>query len=275
METRQMWHMDAEQQQQPQTQVVAPPAANRMLYPQQSQGVMPQPNPAPADEQGTGMPVLAGLPFWMLAVAIFAGAVVALFTIPTWVPVLGRSLLGAEPTVYWYLSRASAFVAFGLLWVSMVSGLFITNKMARVWPGVFTAFDLHQYTSLLGLGFAVFHVVVLLGNLYLPYSVAQLLIPIVDAPYRPLWVALGQIGLYLSVLVTFTFYVRKQIGNRTWHLIHLLSYGVFAMSLLHGLLSGTDSSNLWVVAMYWASGVSLLGFTIHRMTMRKAVPVRQ
>ena len=34
---------------------------------------------------------------------------------------------------------------------------------------------------------------------------------------------LGQIGFYLSVPVTFTFYVRKQIGNHLWHGIHYLS----------------------------------------------------
>src|SRR5438067_443704 len=97
------------------------------------------------------------LPLWLLIGAIVVGAALALVTIPTWVPILGASLAGADAKVYWYLSRASAFTAFILLWVSMASGLIISNKVARIWPGAFTAFDLHQYTSLLGLGFAAFH----------------------------------------------------------------------------------------------------------------------
>jgi predicted ferric reductase len=158
-----------------------------------------------------------------------------------------------------------------LLWVSMVSGLMITNKMARTWPGAFTAFDLHQFTSLLGLGFAVFHMLVLLGNRFVPYDLAQLLVPFAGAGYRPLWVGIGQIALYLTVLVTFTFYVRRQIGNRLWHLIHLLSYLVFAMVLVHGLTSGTDSGNAWVLGMYWLSGISLAALMIHRMSVNRTV----
>ena len=133
-----------------------------------------------------------------VSVAMVAGAALALIMIPTWVPILGASLVGAEPKAYWYLSRASALAAFVLLWVSMASGLIISNKLARIWPGAFTAFDLHQFTSLLGLGFAVLHVLTLLGDRYIGYSLVQVLVPFANAPYRPLWVALGQVALYLS-----------------------------------------------------------------------------
>jgi predicted ferric reductase len=191
------------------------------------------------------------------------------------VPILGSSLAGAEPKVYWYLSRASGLTAFALLWASMASGLLISNKMARVWPGAFTAFDLHQFTSLLGLGFGLLHVVVLLGNLFVPYSLVQLLVPFADAPYRPLWVALGQVGLYLLIPVTFTFYIRRQIGNRVWRLIHFVSYAVFAMVLLHALFSGTDSGNIWVLTMYWATAASMLVLTMYRFTIKQTGLVRQ
>src|SRR5437868_651190 len=79
-----------------------------------------------------------------------------------------------------------------------------------------------------------------------------LIIPFASSAYRPIWVGLGQIAFYLLLLVTFTFYIRRQIGNRLWHGIHYLSYLVFAMILLHGLLSGTDSANPWVFWMYIA-----------------------
>jgi len=173
--------------------------------------------------------------------------------------------MGAQPKVYWYLSRASGLVAFVMLWVSMASGLIITNKMARIWPGAFTAFDLHQYTSLLGLGFIGFHMLMLLGDQYIPYSLVQLLVPFASTDYRQVWVGLGQIGFYLTLLVTFTFYVRKQLGNHAWHAIHYLSYLVFALALLHGVTSGTDSGNGWVSLLYWLGGISMLVLTIHRM----------
>jgi predicted ferric reductase len=197
-----------------------------------------------------------------------------MITIPTWLPILGASIVGSDVKVYWYLSRASGLTGFVLLWVSMVSGLIITNKMARIWPGAFTAFDLHQFTSLLGLGFGVFHVLVLLGNRYVPYDLGALLVPFASSAYRPVWVGLGQIAFYLLLLVTFTFYVRRQIGNRLWHWIHYVSYVVFAMILAHGLLSGTDSGNTWVFWMYWLSGASLAALTIHRLSAKQVSPAK-
>ena len=222
-----------------------------------------------------GMSSQWGASAWLLVVGAFAGAALALITIPAWLPVLGASLVGADAKVFWYLSRASAFTAFVLLWISMATGLIISNKMARVWPGAFTAFDLHQFTSLLGLGFAVFHVVVLLGEHYIGFSLVQLVVPFADTPYRPVWVALGQTAIYLLLPVTFTFYIRRQIGNRLWRVIHFLSYPIFGLALLHGLFSGTDSGNLWVTWLYWLCGVSLAALTAYRLAVRQVSLARE
>jgi hypothetical protein len=70
------------------------------------------------------------------AVIILIGMLVLAVVIPNWLPGLTSSLLGESPKVFWYLSRGSAMVAFTLLWMSMVIGLVITNRMARAWPEV-------------------------------------------------------------------------------------------------------------------------------------------
>lgn len=188
------------------------------------------------------------------------------------VAALSTALLGEHSA--WYLSRASAFAAYVLLWWSMVLGLSITNQLARVWPSGPVAGDLHEHASLLGLGFGVLHALVLLGDQYIGYSLPQILFPFAGGSYRPLWVGLGQIGLYLLALVTLSFYVRRWIGARTWRLLHFLSFAVFALALAHGLFSGTDSSAPWVVWMYLGSGLSVLGLTIYRVVVsrRAATP---
>jgi hypothetical protein len=83
---------------------------------------------------------------------------------------LSGSLVWDAPKGYWYLSRASAWMAFALLWLSMALGLLITNRLARVWPGGPNAFDLHQHVSLLALAFSLFHALILLGDRYVGYS---------------------------------------------------------------------------------------------------------
>lgn len=206
--------------------------------------------------------------------SIIAGAWMALAILPVWLPGLGTSLLGAQPKSYWYLSRASALVAFGLLWLSMALGLGITNKLARLWPGAPTTFELHQYASLLGLAFALFHALVLMGDHYINYDLAQVLVPFASVSYRQVWVGLGQVGLYLLALVGLSFYVRKRIGQRSWRLIHFLSFAVFLLALAHGVASGTDGGTIWASGLYWLSAGSLLFMAVYRVLVRRMGQVK-
>jgi hypothetical protein len=199
----------------------------------------------------------------LLAAAL--GAFAAVVILPAWLPGLLTSLLGPQPQAYWFLARSSAFVAYGLLWMSMVFGLLMTNKLARVWPGGPSAFELHQHTSLLGLTFAIFHALILMGDHYIRASLAQVLVPFAYTAYKPLWVGLGQIGIYLLAIVGLSFYAKQWIGRRAWRLIHFVSFLLFGLALLHGLFSGSDSGQAWVQWMYWASGGSVLFLLCYRV----------
>ena len=217
------------------------------------------------DELDTLPPAMALQSLILMLLAVGVGAFAAAVVLPRWLPGLSTSLLGTEPKAYWYLSRASAMAAFALIWFSMATGLIITNKMARVWPGGPTAFDLHQYTSLLGLAFALFHALILLGDKFINYTLMQIVIPFASIDYRPVWVGLGQIAFYLLAIVAFSFYVRKPIGRRAWRIIHYLSFAVFMLALIHGIFSGTDSGSTLIQGLYWAGGVSLLFLTLYRI----------
>jgi predicted ferric reductase len=200
-----------------------------------------------------------------LLAAITAGAVTAAVVLPGLLPGMVQSLLGSEPKAYWYLSRASALVAFALLWGSTLLGLLMTSKLSRVWPGGPTAFNLHQHTSLLALGFALFHGLILLGDQYIGYTFAQIAIPFAGSNYQPLWVGIGQVGFYVMALVGLSFYARKQITQKVWRLIHFASFALFALALLHGITSGTDTSALPVTLMYVAAAASTVFLTIYRI----------
>jgi predicted ferric reductase len=200
--------------------------------------------------------------------AIIAGTLLAAQILPAWLPQLSTSLLGAEPKAYWFMSRGSAIVGFILLWMSMALGLVITNKIARVWPGGPTAFELHEYVSLLGMGFVLFHGLILMGDHYINYNLAQVLLPFASQNYRPFWVGLGQLGLYTWVVVNGSFYIRRKIGTRTWRLIHFVSFATFAMAMVHGLASGSDSNTVWGMTMYWITGGSLLFLIMYRILVR-------
>jgi predicted ferric reductase len=194
-----------------------------------------------------------------------AGGVAGYFALPLFVPNLLNSMNGEGPKAFWYLSRGSALIAFVLLWVSMLMGVLITSRLSQLWPGGPAAFDLHQYLSLLGLAFAGMHGVLLLGDSYMNYSLVQILLPFSSAQYKPIWVGLGQAGFYVWAVLVGSYYVRRKIGGATWRWLHFASFVCYLGALLHGLVSGTDSSSPPLQVFYWVSGAVLLFFIVYRI----------
>ena len=129
--------------------------------------------------------------------AVIAGVWVAAVLLPEWIPGITASILGSDVKVFWYLSRGSAVIAYGLLWLSMVLGLLMTNRMTKPWPGPAISNEFHQFVSILGLAFVMVHAFILMGDQYIHYSFFQVLTPFTSFDYRPFWVGLGQIGWYL------------------------------------------------------------------------------
>lgn len=201
-------------------------------------------------------------------VAAIVGVALGLVALPIVTPQLSRTLIGPHAQGYWFLSRASALVSYVLLWLSMIFGLLITSRSARLWPGGPAAFDLHQHTSLLGLAFAAFHALILLGDRYIGYSLGEILVPFAAIDYRPVWIGAGQLAIYGLLIVTVSFYLRSRIG-RAWRLIHGASFVLFGLALLHGIASGTDSHAAWIGALYWISGGSLLFLLLYRLLVAK------
>jgi sulfoxide reductase heme-binding subunit YedZ len=166
----------------------------------------------------------------------------------------------------WYVTRAAGVVAYLLLWLSTAWGLAVSSKIFDPLLHRFFTYDMHQFISLLALGFVALHVVVLRADKYLPFSIAQILVPFA-APYRPVWVGVGVIGFYLMLLVSVTFYVRQRIGYPIFRVIHYASFVAYLAALAHGLLAGTDSS-LWTTQLiYAASALVVIFLFVYRIVM--------
>ncbi len=179
---------------------------------------------------------------WALA-GVSIGAVLALWALPSLAPAVAASLTAPQPKTWWYLSRASGLVSYALLAISMLLGLLLSTRFAKEWPGNATAFALHEHASILGLAFALFHAIVLLGDRHTPFALLDIVVPF-GAAYRPLAVGLGQLAAYAMALLIASFYVRKRLGQRAWRLLHFASFAVFVLASLHAALAGTDGTVL-------------------------------
>ena len=172
--------------------------------------------------------------------------------------------LAGETTSFWYLSRSAGFVAYLLLWGSVAWGLLLSTKIGRGKLKAPVLLDAHQFLSAVGLGFTFFHGLVLMGDQYLSFPLSAVLVPFAGS-YEPLLVAAGQIGLWLSALLIGSFYVRKWISQRVWRAFHYTGFVAYVIALVHAILLGSDSGQLWVEALYLVTGGSVLFLTYYRI----------
>ena len=208
----------------------------------------------------------------LLVCVIFAGMLLAI--------TLGQAMGGAgfaqnaqslfamnSVQLWWYVTRASGLTGYFLLWLSMVWGFAIpTGFMKPLLENIFS-YDFHEHLSLLGIGFVLVHIVVLLFDKYLPFSILQLFIPFTDT-YRPVWVGLGIISFYILLLVTFTFYIRQKIGSKAFRSIHVLSLLSYLGTTLHGLFAGTDSALPITMLIYAGTFLIVVFLTVYWLIMR-------
>jgi predicted ferric reductase len=169
---------------------------------------------------------------------------------------------------WWYVTRAAGLMSYFLLWLSMVWGMAISTKLFHPSVDGTYSYDFHEFLSLLGLGFVLLHVIVLMLDQFLPFSIWQIMIPFLDT-YRPFWVGMGIVGFYLTLLVTVTFYLRKAIGMRAFRSIHTLSLLGYLGATLHGLFAGTDSALPVAKVLYGGTFLVIIFMTIYWLVMSK------
>jgi DMSO/TMAO reductase YedYZ heme-binding membrane subunit len=170
--------------------------------------------------------------------------------------------------ITWDTARAGGFAAYILLSVAVAVGLVLKNRwQTPKWPRLITN-ELHGYLSLLALVFIAVHVLAVLVDPFTRFGLAEVLVPFVSH-YRPVWMGLGIVALYLLLAVWVSSRLRTRIGHTAWRRIHVLAYGVYGAATIHGLGTGSDTRSLWAPMVY-ASSVIVVGALAGR---RLLVPV--
>jgi hypothetical protein len=172
--------------------------------------------------------------------------------------------------ILWYVGRGSGIVAYVLLTASIVLGIALSQRWhAPRWPRLLVD-GAHRWITITFYLFIVVHVVTILLDPFTHFAVPDVVVPFWSA-YRPLWMSLGIIAAELALAIGATVWVRSRIGYRTWHVLHGLSYPIFAATLLHSIGTGTDTKTLWATALYGSSVVLVVGATIWRTARQPAL----
>lgn len=166
----------------------------------------------------------------------------------------------------WFISRGTGIAAYLLLSTTMIYGLTLSTRSATGAAPPPVMFAIHEFASWLGLIFTATHALVLMFDHYIHFSLFSIITPFM-ASYRPEWVGLGQVGFYITLLLTVSFYIKKKIGQRAWRIIHYASFISFVFVTLHGIYSGSDTKSWWVSGMYWLSASSSMLLLLFRILL--------
>lgn len=199
-----------------------------------------------------------------LILSIAAG--VGGYALFTWGETVSQ-LLTATDKHFWYLSRASGVIAYTLFWLAVVFGLLLSTRLGKHFNAA-RVFALHQYLSLIAVGFAAFHAGILLADNFLNLNLWQILLPFGFQTER-VGVALGQLGFWLLFICTFSFYIKKYIGQSAWRWLHFLTFMVYMFISIHVFMVGSDSRALPLLLFYAGSQTLVFLLMTYRLVALK------
>ncbi|MGZ3676672.1 MAG: ferric reductase-like transmembrane domain-containing protein, partial [Ktedonobacterales bacterium] len=155
-------------------------------------------------------------------------------------------------TVTWDVARAGGLTAYVLLTAAVIVGLALSLKyQSPRWPRLINS-EWHNYLTLLSTVFLGVHVLAVAVDPYTHFGLVELLVPLASH-YRPFWMSLGIVGLYLAIAIGISTLIRPLIGYKLWRRLHVLTLVVYALATVHGLFTGTDTLTWWGWALYICS----------------------
>ncbi len=167
--------------------------------------------------------------------------------------------------VTWDIARAGGFTAYILLMLSVAIGLALTMQLQSpsFWPRILNS-ELHNFVTLLALIFTTIHVLAVIVDPFTSFGLNEVFIPFVSH-YRPVWMALGIVALYLGLAIGLSTWLRRWIGYSWWRRLHVLTLVVFALVTVHGIAIGSDTQSWWGFAIYAVSIALVAGLLIRRL----------
>lgn len=189
-------------------------------------------------------------------------------------------IFGERNKFAWYFARATGIVSFILLTMVMVFGMAVSSRAFVGKLNLGNALELHRTISWLALFSIVLHFGSFFFDDFLRMTPAEALLPFIlhrDFPSALGFdlgktVALGIIAFYLVVMLIFTSEFRAKMSAKLWRRLHYSSFVAYPLFFAHGFMSGTDSGEWWMRAMYVGSVVIVSVMILVRIIFRNILP---
>jgi sulfoxide reductase heme-binding subunit YedZ len=128
-----------------------------------------------------------------------------------------------------------------LLFTGVVAlGTLVANRVGGTFIGRFEINEVHRSLTMVAMVFLVIHIVTTVLDSFVSTGLISAVVPMTSA-YKRIPVALGAVAFDLILAVWISSLLKLRIKNETWRFIHWFSWLAYAISLVHGYLSGTDA----------------------------------
>ncbi len=175
-------------------------------------------------------------------------------------------------TVTWDVARAGGFTTYILFTLAVIVGLALSTKLQSPsrWPRLINS-ELHNFLTLLSTIFLAVHILAVWIDPFTHFGWSAIFIPFASQ-YRPIWMALGIVALYLGIAIGISTWLRPRIGYSWWRRLHVLTLGIFVIATIHGIGTGSDTQTWWGLGIYLVSIVLVGSLLIRRVFFSKSKP---
>jgi sulfoxide reductase heme-binding subunit YedZ len=180
----------------------------------------------------------------------------------------------------WLGIRASGITAWGLLTAVVIWGILLkTQLLGRLAPPM-KLLDLHRWLGAIAVVFLIAHLVLLMVDSYMQFSIWTILIPFtvpIQSPLQTFPWALGTIAFWMMLPVTFLGRIRAKmgrVGNTWFKRAHLIAYAAWPFATMHYVLAGTDALKQWSLALLFSATALVVMALLARGFVPAPGPVR-
>jgi sulfoxide reductase heme-binding subunit YedZ len=172
----------------------------------------------------------------------------------------------------WYTTRGAGAVSLILLTAVVVVGLLARLRFeTEGWPRFLSA-TFHRDLALITVVFLALHIVTAVVDPFTSLGLAPVVVPF-GSSYRTFWLGLGTIAFELLLAIVVTSLARAWIGVRSWRVVHWLAYASWPLAVVHGLGTGTDARQVWMVGITVACIGLVAGVGLWRLVAAPADPL--
>jgi hypothetical protein len=156
----------------------------------------------------------------------------------------------------WYLSRGTGAVSLVLLTVTLVLGIVDVRRWSSRSVPRFVIDGLHRTVSMVVLLTLAIHIATSVLDPFAPIQLVDAIVPF-GSGYRPVWLGLGALAFDLLVALVITSLIRARIGQRGWRAVHWAAYACWPLALVHGLGTGSDVRDGFLLPLSLACTVAV------------------